>query len=134
MVPVCSQMGRCGHWLPGSDSTSFTLSQVSRHVCPSIVSRQQLPLQGARLWLKGTSQAVVPGCRPRLFENQTSNFCLWSILVSAVLPVVWARVSLSTPKLQSILHGESFTRIPFFLCFISFLFVKEICAAPVTVS
>lgn len=48
----------------------------------------------------------VPGCRPRLFENQTSNFCLWSILVSAVLPVVWAWV---TPKLQSILNGESFT-------------------------
>ncbi|KAK5871171.1 hypothetical protein PBY51_004066 [Eleginops maclovinus] len=40
----------CGHWLALTD---FTLSQVSRHVCLSIVSGQQLPLQGAGHFYKG---------------------------------------------------------------------------------
>ncbi|XP_036954544.1 cytochrome P450 1A1 isoform X4 [Acanthopagrus latus] len=73
-------MGRCGHWLVGLYS-SFTLSQVSRHVCLSIVSRQQLPLQGAQLLLKGTSW-IVP-------VDQTSDLSLLSVLVSSPLSVVW---------------------------------------------
>lgn len=36
----------------------LTLSQVSHHVCLSIVSGQQLPLQGARLQLKGMSHTA----------------------------------------------------------------------------
>lgn len=66
-VPVCGQMGRCGHWLVGL-YLSFTLSQVSRHVCLSIVRGPLLPLQGAQLLLKGTSW-IVP-------VDQTSNLIL----------------------------------------------------------
>ena len=79
-VPVCGQMGRCGHWLVGL-FLSFTLSQVSRHVCLSIVSGPLLPLQGAQLLLKGTSW-IVP-------VDQTSNLILLSVLVSSLLSVVW---------------------------------------------
>lgn len=93
MVLVCVQMGRYAHWLPGPDLTTLALSQVSRHVRLSIVSWQQLPLQGARLLLKGTSRTLP--------EDQTSNVHLRSILV----PVLLAGV---TPNLQRVLHGEIF--------------------------
>ena len=104
-VPVCGQMGRCGHWLVGLYS-SFTLSQVSRHVCLSIVSRQQLPLQGAQLLLKGTSW-IVP-------VDQTSDLSLLSVLVSSPLSVVW---------LSSVFCFVFFTHTSYRgYCMVSFLF------------
>ncbi len=97
-VPVCGQVGRCGHRLAGPD-LSLTLSQVSRHVRAPIVSGQQLPLQGAQLLLKGTSWTVP--------EDQTSNFCLQTILVSALLSVdLVLALYLFAPDLQRRLHGE----------------------------
>lgn len=103
MVPVCGQMGRCGHWLAGQDS-SFTLSQVSRHVRLSIVSGQQLPLQGARPLLKGTSRTVCYS-HQQVPKDQTSNFFQLSILVSALLSVVRLSTFLHS-KLQRIQWSE----------------------------
>ncbi|KAI3372394.1 hypothetical protein L3Q82_022886, partial [Scortum barcoo] len=72
------------HWLAGLDS-SFTLSQVSRHVRLSIVSGQQLPLQGAGPLLKGTSRTLSYS-HPQVPESQTSNFCLMR-LTFETLPI-----------------------------------------------
>lgn len=97
-VPVCGQMGRCGHWLVGL-YLSFTLSQVSRHVCLSIVRGPLLPLQGAQLLLKGTSW-IVP-------VDQTSNLILLCFgLFPALCCLALQCFFLHTHKLQRILHGE----------------------------
>lgn len=117
MVPVCGQMGRCGHWLAGQDS-SITLSQVSRHVRLSIVSGQQLPLQGARPLLKGTSRTVryshqqVPqGSDLKLLPAE--YFGLFSALCCPPLYFFFL-----TLKLQRILHGEFSYFLPYVFVFL----------------
>lgn len=70
----------------GCPDSSYSLSQVSRHVCLSIVSGQQLPLQGAQLLLKGTSQTVsYSHYGPQV---QTSKLCLLSDSVSDLLCII----------------------------------------------
>lgn len=67
--------------LAGWPELPLTLSQVSHHVCLSIVSGQQLPLQGSRLQLNGMSHTA------RI--RQTSGYRVISGTVFLSVVQVW---------------------------------------------